>query len=105
MTQYGIVLVTAGSDQEAQHLATALVSARLAACVSITPIRAIYRWQGNICNEAEYQLTIKTDLSLFDSLVERIQTLHSYDVPEILALPIGQGAETYLNWMGEQVRE
>lgn len=97
--QYGIILVTAGSEAEAKAIASSLISESLAACVSITPINSLYRWQGEVCSDAEWQLMIKTDLNLFESISEHISKLHSYEVPEIIALPIVAGSSAYLNWI------
>jgi periplasmic divalent cation tolerance protein len=99
LTSFGVVLVTTTSETEAENLAIALLNERLAACVSIYPIRSIYRWQGQIENEREWQLVIKTDLKLFEQLSAKIQELHSYAVPEIIALPIVAGSQTYLDWL------
>ena len=87
-SSYGVVLVTAASMEEAEAIASSLVEARMAACVSITPVRSIYTWEGKTNSDQEWQLVIKTDLSLFDQLTAKIQELHSYEVPEIIALPI-----------------
>lgn len=102
-TGYGVVFVTASSEQEAQAIANALVEAKLAACVSLLPIHSIYTWQGQIHKEQEWQLLIKTDLSKFPILSAKICELHSYEVPEILAVPIVAGSQPYLKWIGEQV--
>ncbi|WP_017302499.1 divalent-cation tolerance protein CutA [Nodosilinea nodulosa] len=99
----GIVLVTAGSEAEADRLAHYLVEARLAACVSLFPMRSLYRWQGEVQREAEWQLIIKTDLSQFEALSQAIIQHHSYEVPEIIALPIADGLPTYLSWLQAQV--
>lgn len=104
VTQYGVVLVTAGSQQEAEAIATSLVKSQLAACVSIVPISSVYTWQGELCQELEWQLLIKTDLSQFPILEAKIQELHSYEVPEVIALPIIAGSTTYLNWISEQLK-
>lgn len=103
-TSFGIVLVTAGSQAEADAIARTLISERLAACVSITPINSIYTWKNEVCSENEWQLTIKTDLSLFEALETKIREIHSYEVPEIIALPILAGSEPYLQWIRKQVR-
>ena len=100
----GVVLVTAGSEAEAESLARYLVDHRLAACVSITPIRSVYRWQGEVQAEAEWQLVIKTDLSQFDAIAQAIAQHHSYEVPEIIALPIVAGLPDYLTWLQAQVQ-
>lgn len=97
------MLVTASSEPEAKAIAQALIQNRLAACVSIFPIQSIYTWQGAIEEAQEWQLLIKTDLAKFAALEAKIQASHSYAVPEIIALPITQGAEAYLGWLAAQV--
>lgn len=103
-TGYGIVLVTAGSVPEAEAIATSLVNSRLAACVNLVPIQSIYTWQGKLHQEQEWQLLIKTDLSQFQTIAAKIRELHSYEVPEIIAIPIVAGSQPYLNWISEQVQ-
>lgn len=105
MANYGVVLVTASSEAEAIAIAQALVSAKLAACVNFTPIQSVYVWEGETHQDQEWQLIIKTDLDHFEILAAQIQALHSYEVPEIIALPIVQGSQPYLNWISEQVSE
>ncbi len=102
-TNYGVVLVTASSQQEAEKIASSLVELQLAACVSIFPIQSIYTWQGKVHNGQEWQLLIKTNLTLFSSLEAKIKELHSYEVPEIIALSILAGSQQYLSWIEEQV--
>lgn len=104
MTQYGIVLVTAGSRSEAEAIASSLVEIKLAACVSITPIHSVYSWEGKIESEEEWQLTIKTDLSQFAALEAQVRQLHSYEVPEIIALPIATASQAYLEWISENTQ-
>lgn len=103
MSDYGIVLTTADSETEAEAIATALVEAKLAACVNLFPVKSIYTWEGQIQRETEWQLVIKTRLDCFDELSAKVRSLHSYDVPELIALPIEQGSADYLGWMGEQL--
>lgn len=103
-SNYGVVLVTAASQQEAEAIATSLVKSQLAACVSLLPIHSIYTWQGELHQEQEWQLLIKTDLAQFPSLEAKIRELHSYEVPEIIALPILAGSQPYLQWISEQVQ-
>lgn len=102
--QYGIVLVTASSQTEAEAIAQTLVQEQLAACVSFTPIHSIYIWQGNLESAQEWQLILKTDLQLFARLQTRIQELHSYKVPEIIALPILTGSPSYLSWISANLK-
>jgi periplasmic divalent cation tolerance protein len=100
---YGVVLVAASSQAEAETIAQALVASQLAACVSMTPIRSIYTWQGQVHQDEEWQLVIKTCLDHFSELEAKVQELHSYEVPELIALPILRGSPAYLQWIGEQV--
>lgn len=102
--QYGVALVTTSSENEAEAIASVLVQSGLAACVNIFPVRSIYTWSGQLNNEQEWQLLIKTDLQKFDQLAAKIKELHSYEVPEIIALPIIAGSQDYLRWIGEMVR-
>ncbi|MEG5162604.1 divalent-cation tolerance protein CutA [Microcoleus sp. AT3-A2] len=81
----------------------ALVEHKLAACVSLSPIHSIYTWQGEIHAESEWQLLIKTDLAKFEALKTKVQELHSYEVPEIIAIPIIAGSDAYLNWLGKSL--
>ncbi|MGB8702608.1 MAG: divalent-cation tolerance protein CutA [Thermosynechococcaceae cyanobacterium] len=102
--EYCVVWVTASSQSEAQAIAHALVQEQLAACVSLMPITSIYTWQGQVQEEAEWQLVIKTQRTCFDPLQARIQSLHSYEVPEIIALPIQAGSSAYLDWIAANVK-
>ena len=100
---FGLVMVTAGSEAEAENIAKSLVEHKLAACVSLSPIRSIYTWQGEIHSESEWQLLIKTDLAKFEALKTKVQELHSYEVPEIIGIEIVAGSEAYLNWIGQSL--
>jgi periplasmic divalent cation tolerance protein len=102
MSESLVVFVTCGSEEEGLKIAHALVQERLAACVNLmSPIRSIYRWEGKICDEKEWLLIIKTQTARFDNLEKRVKALHSYSVPEIIALPIVTGSPSYLNWLEE----
>lgn len=106
MEEFIVVYVTVGSAEEGERLAQALVGERLAACVNrLGPVRSVYRWQGQVEQSEEQLLIIKTKRELFGALRKRVQELHSYSVPEIIALPILEGSESYLQWLGEQVME
>jgi periplasmic divalent cation tolerance protein len=99
------VLVTCASEEEASKIAHSLVEERLAACVNIlSPIRSIYRWEGKICDEKEFLLVIKTQKKKFEVLEKKVKSLHSYSVPEIIALPIVQGSSSYLEWLAEMTQ-
>jgi periplasmic divalent cation tolerance protein len=95
-----LVLSTADSVALAQKIASALVEASEAACVNIVPgIQSIYRWQGKICNEGEILLIIKSTAELFDAINSTIHRLHTYEVPEVIAIPIAAGDPAYLKWI------
>jgi periplasmic divalent cation tolerance protein len=101
---HGVILVAAESEAQAKIIALGLVESRLAACVAIAPIDSIYIWQGEINSAREWQLTIKTDLDLFVEIEAKIKDLHSYEVPEIIALPITKGSQAYLDWIDASVK-
>jgi periplasmic divalent cation tolerance protein len=106
MTDAILILVTASSETEAETIAKALVEERLAACVNlVSPIRSIYRWEGKVTEEREWLLVIKTQISRFAAVAARVTALHSYQVPEVIALPIQAGAEAYLRWLREETSE
>lgn len=101
---YGVILVTAPSQQEAEMIAETLIGAKLAACVTILPVQSVYTWQGEVHNDQEWQLLIKSELSRFDELETKIRQIHPYEVPEIIAVPIVAGSQPYLTWISQQVR-
>jgi len=95
-----VVYITAPKEEDAARIAQALVKAKLAACVNIVRnIRSIYSWQGKIEDAAEVLMIVKTQKKHFDALSEKVRELHSYDVPEIIALPILKGSDDYLEWI------
>jgi len=97
-----VVLVTAGSAEEAARIARALVDERLAACGNVVgPIRSIYRWQGAVEEADEHLLVLKARAADVAALEARVRTLHSYDVPEVIALPVVGGSAAYLAWLAD----
>lgn len=104
MTDAIVVLCTFPNEQDALRIGTALVEARLAACVNLVPgIRSIYWWKGEIEQADEILLLIKTTQQRFASLRDRLSALHPYDTPEIVALPLVDGLPDYLSWIRGQV--
>jgi periplasmic divalent cation tolerance protein len=102
MDQFIVVFVTCGSEEEASKIAHVLVDERLAACVNVvSPIRSVYRWEGKLWDEREWFLIIKSRESRFQELEKRVKSLHSYQVIEIISLPILAGSPSYLNWLAE----
>jgi len=98
--QYIVVLVTTSSTEEAEKIARRLVEERLVACGNIIAgVTSIFRWEGKISTESEALLILKTRADLFDRARKLIEELHSYDVPEVIALPIVRGNEQYLKWL------
>jgi periplasmic divalent cation tolerance protein len=105
MQQHQAVLMTAPSAEVAAAIARALVGEGLAACVNLVPgVRSIYRWQGEVCDDAEVLCVIKTRADRFDALRARIVALHPYEVAEVIALPIVAGNEAYLAWIDSLCR-
>jgi periplasmic divalent cation tolerance protein len=105
MTDKLVVLVTCRSAKEAERIAHSLVHQRLAACGNTlhTPVRSIYRWKEKIESAREVLLIIKTSRRRFPALQAAIKRLHSYEIPEIIALPIAAGSQSYLSWLAESV--
>ena len=100
MTNKRLVLTTASSPEESKRIARALVENHLAACVNIIPkIESVYRWEGKVEEAQEYLLVIKTTAQTYPAVLNKIQQLHSYEVPECIALPVEDGSEPYLNWI------
>lgn len=104
MTDKIVVFSTCASGQEAHQIAHELVEKRLAACVNILGgIRSIYRWEGKIENSEEALLVIKTSRGLFDSVRTQIEKMHSYQLPEVIALQVVDGSEPYLEWLNREL--
>ncbi len=98
-----VVLVTAPSAEQAAALGRALVGERLAACGNVVPsIRSIYRWEGEVRDEPEALLVLKTTRARFEALRERALALHPYQVPEVIALPVEAGSAAYLEWIARE---
>lgn len=104
MTDKIVVFCTCANAEEAAKIARQLVENRLAACVTIVPqVRSIYRWKGVVEDTSECFLIAKTRRGLFDRLSAEIASLHSYQVPEVIALPLVDGAPAYLNWLEREL--
>ena len=100
MTDKIVVFSTASSAEEAEKIARVLVEERLAACVNVLPgARSVYRWKGAIESSAEWVLIIKSSRERFDRLRARLEKVHSYEVPEVVALAVVDGSSNYLNWL------
>lgn len=104
MTDKIVVLSTCATEEEAEKLARSLVEARVAACVTTVPgARSFYRWQGVIEAAGECLLIIKSSRERFEPLCKALGSLHAYEVPEVLALPVVDGAPGYLQWLEDQL--
>ncbi len=101
---YAVVLITTPSRIEAESLTTSLLRANLAACVNLLEVSSYYWWKGEIEDVNETLMIIKTKLKLADSIVRFVRTHHSYEVPEVIVLPIIQGNKAYLDWIGDTVK-
>src|ERR1700742_66061 len=106
MTDKRLVFTTCSSADEARQIAQELVQRRLAACVNIVPqIESVYRWQGEIESSSEWLLIVKTTAAAFAQRRDALSELHSYEVPECIAIAIEDGSEVYLKWMPNAVGE
>jgi periplasmic divalent cation tolerance protein len=104
MSEFVQVLTTTGNRQDAEQIATELVSRRLAACVQLGgPITSTYRWQGKVETAEEWTCTIKTSRDKLAAIQSLLKEIHRYEVPELIATPIVDGSHAYLQWLGEQL--
>ncbi len=104
MTDKRIVLTTAGSEDEARKIAHHLIEHQLAACANIIPhVESIYRWQGKVESNREWLLVIKTSADRFAAVRDAIRELHSYELPECVALSIEEGSAEYLEWLADSL--
>jgi periplasmic divalent cation tolerance protein len=105
MTDKIVVMVTCASAAQARKIARALVTARLVACGTVfeAPVRSIFRWKGRVESAKEFLLVLKTTGKRFAAVERVVRELHTYKVPEIIALPVIGGARSYLNWISESV--
>ena len=100
-----VILITTSTDEEAHKIANMLLTQRKIACVNIVPrVNSLFWWQGKIDSAQESLLIIKTKASLLDEIVTSVKEIHSYEVPEIIALPIMGGNQDYLNWIDKEVK-
>ncbi len=105
MTGFIQVITTLGSQDDAQKVARALVGQRLAGCVQVIgPISSTYWWKDQVESADEYLCLIKTRADLFDHLAQAIRAVHPYEVPEILAMPVTAGGQSYLDWLNAEIR-
>ncbi|MBZ0320782.1 MAG: divalent-cation tolerance protein CutA [Anaerolineae bacterium] len=104
MSDYLVVLVTANSEEQARKIAGELLEKRLIACANLIPVRSLFIWQDQVQDEAEVLMIIKATHAIFkDKLQAEIKRLHSYEVPEIIGMPIVIGSVEYLKWIGDNV--
>ncbi|MCS7010200.1 MAG: divalent-cation tolerance protein CutA [Anaerolineales bacterium] len=103
--EFLVLLITAPNDESGREIARALVEKRLAACVNLLPgVTSMYHWEGKLQEDSEVLLICKTHRSRLAALEEEVKSLHPYQVPEIIALPVVAGLQTYLTWVGEIVQ-
>lgn len=101
-----VIMITTNTEEEAHHIAELLVNQRKAACVNIVPrVDSLFRWQGKLVSAQESLLIVKTVALLLPEIISLVKGVHSYEVPEIIALPIITGNEDYLRWVDSEVAE
>jgi periplasmic divalent cation tolerance protein len=99
-----LVMTSVGTEQQAVEISEELIARRLATCINIVPcLRSIYRWKGKVCEDTEYLLLIKTPEKLFEQVSEAIREFHSYELPEILALPVSAAESHFHQWVLQMV--
>ena len=100
-----VILITTGTEEEAHKIAKVLLNQKKVACVNIVPrVNSLFWWEGKIDSDQESLLIIKTNASLLNEIVNLVREVHSYDVPEIIALPIVGGNQDYLEWIDKEVK-
>lgn len=99
-----LVLTSTATEAQADALARQIVEARLGACVQIHALKSVYRWKGALCDQAEWQLAIKTRQALFEALAQFITVRHAYETPEIVQIPITAGSAAYLRWLDDETQ-
>ena len=98
-----VVMITTGSEEEAVKISKALIEERLIACANlIGQVRSLYKWKGVVCDDREVLMICKSQKHLFSQIAARVKSLHSYEVPEIVALPVTEGWMPYLKWVEEE---
>ncbi len=102
---YIVVMVTTATKKEAEKIARSLLEARLIACANILgPVASHFHWSGKIESAEEYMMLMKTKSGVFEAVAEKVRSLHSYEVPEIIALPIVKGSKAYVDWLGSVLK-
>ena len=100
MTSYIIVMITVANKREGKRIAQCLLREKLIACANIVgPVSSLFRWSGKIVDSREQLVLMKSRVDLFDKIVERVKMLHSYEVPEIISLPVAEGSTAYVEWL------
>ena len=103
--EYNVIFVTTSSIAEARKISNSLITKKLIACCNIVdPIHSIFHWKNEICNENEVLLILKSTKKNFNDIVDEVKKLHSYETPEIIALPIIDGSKEYLKWLNDETK-
>lgn len=104
MNEHLVVLITAKDNNEARRIARKLLQKKLAACVNFVPVESMFIWEGEIQEENEVMMIVKTHIDAFDDLMTTVKIAHSYDTPEIIGTPIVLGSREYLKWIDNEVK-
>lgn len=102
--EYSFIYITCGSEEEAHTIARTLLEKRMIACANIFPISSVYVWKGNLEEAQEYAAFLKTERQKVASTIEEVKRLHSYEVPDIVEVPLGEGFQPFFQWISEVVK-
>jgi periplasmic divalent cation tolerance protein len=105
MAEHIVAYVTAASESQARRIARRLLQKELVACVNFVPVDSMFLWKGDIQEEEEVLMILKTRVDKFDQVVDLVKSIHTYDTPEIIALPILLGSREYLNWIDHEIED
>ncbi len=103
--KYIVIYITCANTEEAEKISSSLIEKKLIACANLVPgIQSLFRWEGEVCKESEILLILKTTDEKFEPILNEVKKLHSYDTPEVIALPIINGSEDYLKWISDETQ-
>lgn len=104
-TDFVIVITTTDKKEEAEHLVLTILNEKLAACAQVIEVESFYWWKNKLENSKEYRIEFKTKINLYESLAKKLKSIHSYELPEIIVLPIINGSKDYYDWINDETKK